>query len=287
MGAVAPPGSVQRARQGVHRARHAASLPRYLAIGVLVLFVALGVRSAFFSSSGTVAAPLRRAEADAPSQDFALQFARAYLGYDSRWPERLARALAPFLPSALEGAAGTYAAAGRQRVLWAQVASDQPALAGGRVVTVAAGVSTQRLPIYLAVTVRHDRGRPLALIGYPALVGAPAIASSAPAVRRDAVADSALSEVLDRVLRNYLAGASADLEADLSPGAEVVLPTLRLRLQSVEETVWLGGRGSGAVLATVNATDSRGADYTLSYELGVVYRERPYVDFIEVIPTGG
>ncbi len=49
--------------------------------------------------------------------------------------------------------------------------------------------------------------------------------------------------------------------------------------------VWVAGPGSGAVLATVTAADSRGATYTLTYELGLAYRERPYVDFIEVIPT--
>ena len=44
---------------------------------------------------------------------------------------------------------------------------------------------------------------------------------------------------------------------------------------------------SGAVVATVEATDESGSSYTLAYELGLVYRERPYVDFVEVVPTDG
>ena len=39
------------------------------------------------------------------------------------------------------------------------------------------------------------------------------------------------------------------------------------------------------MLATLTAADRRGTTYTLTYELGIAYRERPYVDFIEVIPT--
>ncbi len=41
------------------------------------------------------------------------------------------------------------------------------------------------------------------------------------------------------------------------------------------------------MLASVEATDARDATYTLAYELGIAVRERPYIDFIEVIPTSG
>jgi hypothetical protein len=87
------------------------------------------------------------------------------------------------------------------------------------------------------------------------------------------------------VLRNYLERSAANLEADLAPGASVTLPTLALRLRDVRALEWIAGPGSGAVLATLTATDSHGAAYTLAYELGIAYRERPYVDFIEVVPT--
>jgi hypothetical protein len=53
----------------------------------------------------------------------------------------------------------------------------------------------------------------------------------------------------------------------------------------LDQLAWLAGSGSRAVLATVSASDATGATYTLAYELGIAYRERPYVDFIEVIPS--
>ncbi len=56
-------------------------------------------------------------------------------------------------------------------------------------------------------------------------------------------------------------------------------------MRSLDQLAWVAGPGSGAVLATLTASDPGGATYTLAYELGIAYRERPYVDFIEVIPT--
>jgi len=100
------------------------------------------------------------------------------------------------------------------------------------------------------------------------------------------VTTEAVSEVVTRVLRNYLAGSTANLRADLTDDAVVTLPTVSLRLERLGQLVWLGGAGSGAVLATVTANDTHGVSYTLTYELGIVVGERPYVSFIEVIPTG-
>ncbi|MGD9737307.1 MAG: conjugal transfer protein [Solirubrobacterales bacterium] len=263
-----------------------AAAPRYLTLGVLALLLLLGVRSLFFAPAA--AAPARAAAtADAPSRAFALQFARAYLTYDVERPAARARALAPFLSSAVDADAGFLPADGRQEVLWAEVASDQPALAGGRAITVAAALSTQALPVYLTVTVAHERGGPLALVGYPAFVGAPAISRDAPTVSRSAVDDEQINTVVARALRNYLAGSAQNLNADLAPGAEVTLPTLPLQLRSLARVDWLGRSGARAVLAIVEAVDEGGATYTLAYELGIAVRERPYVDFIEVIPTSG
>lgn len=269
----------------MRRARYAAATPRYLATAVLAIFFLLGVRSCFFapgSSDATLSAPV---SADAPSEDYALQFARAYLTYDAAHPGRRVQALAPYVGDSLPSGAGFTPRRGSQEVLWAQVASDQRALVGGRVITVAAALSTRRLPVYLAVTVRHDPGHRVELGGYPSFVGAPAIAAQATSPQLDPVSDPALAEVVDRVLRHYLDCAADDLAADLSTDAEVTLPTQKLRLQSVDQLGWLAGSGSRAVLATLTASDSTGATYTLAYELGIAYRERPYVDFIEVIPS--
>jgi len=271
--------------QSIRRARHSARLPRYLATAVLLVFLVLGLRAALFPSSARTQPAPERQGADLPSQDFALNFARAYLTYDAAYPGRRAGALAPYIGGQLDPEAGLVPARGTQSLLWAEVASDQPALAGGRVITVAAKLSTQRLPLYLAVTVEHPRDQPLQLVGYPALVGAPAIGAPRAAPQREPVEDPMLGEVIDRVLRNYLAGAAADLRADLTADAQVTLPTRRLRLGEVSEALWLGEPGSGAVLATCTATDSEGTTYTLAYELGIEFRDRPYVDFIEVVPT--
>ena len=173
-------------------------------------------------------------------------------------------------------------------VAWDQiVASDQAALLGGRAITVAAAVTTQRQAVYLAVTVRHPAGRPLTLVGYPSFVGAPSIETGSFTPAGEAVADAAVVEVAKRVIRNYLSRSAANLKADLSADAVITLPTVALSVESVDQVTWVGSPGSGAVLVTVTAGDSRGASYTLAYELGIAYRERPYVDFIEVIPTSG
>jgi hypothetical protein len=278
-------GRVREGWLSLRRARHSAAAPRYLACAVLAIFFILGLRACFFAPAQSAAPTRGETLADAPSRDFALQFARAYLTYDARRPGARARSLAPFSAGLAPGA-GFSAPRGRQRVRWVQVASDQRALAGGRVLTVAAGVSSQRLPIYLAVPVAHRSGEPVQLLGYPSLVGAPPIAGvRSPA--REAVADPVLLEVVERVLRNYLSGAGADLRADLLPEAEVTLPTRRLRLTEVLSVGWLGGVGSGAVIATLTAADHDAATFTLSYELGIAYRERPYVRFIEVVPGAG
>lgn len=278
-------GRISLGWESARRSRYAAIAPRYLATLVLLVFLALGVRAAFFPSHAPPPAAPARTAADAPSEDFALQFARAYLTYDAAHPGIRTQALSPFVPSGFDATAGFFPANGSQRVTWAEVASDQPALAGGRVITVAAGVSTQSRPVYLAITVRHDPGQPLLLGGYPSFVGAPMINADGAPPPRVAVSDKAVVQVVERVVHNYLAGAAPNLKADLTSDAVVTLPTVVLAVRSVDEVVWVDGPASGAVLATVSAEDERGATYTLTYELGIAYRERPYVEFIEVIPT--
>lgn len=270
--------------RGLRGARARASAPRYLASAALFVLVALGLRSLVWMPSPAPSLPPSLG-ADAPSEDFALQFARAYLTYDSGRPEERNRALAPYLSEGMDAAAGFFAPSGSQRVGWAEIASEQPALAGGWVITIAASVSTQRLPVYLAITVSHRPGSGLALVGYPALVGAPTVSDEAPTPSRLAVDEPALKAVVERVVRNYLAASAPNLKADLTADAAVTLPTLSLRVRSVDRVEWLGGAGSAAVLVALTAADSRGASYALAYELGIAYRERPYVDFIEVVPT--
>lgn len=273
--------------QSVRRSRFYGRWPRYALGLAVVLFLALGVRSVLAGATRVEVASRASGSTDVSAEDFACQFARAYLSYDAADPAAREKALAPFAGEVLGAAGGFSPRSGSRRVEWVEPASDQRALAGGRVITVAAAVSGRPQPVYLAVTVRHPPGRPLALAGYPSIVGAPAVSSAAPGPVGPEVEDRQVRAVVDRVLRNYLAGDAPDLKADLTPDAQVTLPTLDLRLHSLERLEWIGHLSSGAVLATVEAGDGSGADYTLSYELGLVHRERPYVDFVEVVPTDG
>jgi hypothetical protein len=272
------------AGESVRLARLRAVAPRYVAIAVLAILLLLGLRSLLWPPQPQ-SASLPTA-ADLPSRSFALQFARAYLTYDANRPGARLRDLAAFVPADLDRAAGMFPQSGSQRVLWVEISSDQPALAGGRVLTVAAGLSTQSLPVYLAIPVRHPPNRPVSLTGYPGFVGAPLVDTASSPPSHEDVSSPAIAEVVTRVLRNYLAASTVNLKADLTDDAVVTLPTISLRLERLDQLVWLGGEGSGAVLATVMAQDANGVSYTLTYEVGLVHGERPYVSFIEVIPTG-
>src|SRR3954447_11598947 len=90
----------ERAREGwqaLRRARASARAPRYLALAALLVFLALGLRAAFFPAPAAPGRSTRQPSADYPSEDFALQFTRAYLTSDRAHPGRRARSLAPYL----------------------------------------------------------------------------------------------------------------------------------------------------------------------------------------------
>jgi hypothetical protein len=274
---------IEEFHRTIRRSRLIARAPRHLATAALAVLVCLGLRSLLLAPNPTTTPASPTASVDAPSEDLALRFARAYLTYDASDPTARTEALAPYLAGA--DAAGFSAARGSRQVEWEDVASDQPALQGGRVITVAAQTSGASAPIFLAVTVRHDPGRPLSIVGDPAIVGAPALDSRPAEAARPAVEDTAVTQVVERVLRNYLAGSAPDLRADLTGDAQVTLPTISLRATHVGPVDWVAGPGSGAVLATVEASSKDGSAWTLTYELGIAWHERPYVDFIEVVPT--
>ena len=172
----------------------------------------------------------------------------------------------------MEADAGLTAPAGsEQRVQWAQVVQEREPQPGEHVYTVAAQTDTAGL-LYLTVSVLRTAGGALALAGYPAFVGAPAVESAQLASGHPrAVSEAALSTVVARALRNYLAGSAAELAADLTPGAQVALPGLALALQSVQSLQW--APGGGAVIAVVQAEDRSGARYTLAYELNVAHEQ--------------
>jgi hypothetical protein len=123
--------------------------------------------------------------------------------------------------------------------------------------------------VYLTVEVARGRDGRLALVGYPAFVGAPAssTAEGAPDDRLRDVTDVQLTTVVQRALSNYLAGAANDLAADLSDAARVSLPGFPLELQQMLQLKWSSDGTS--VLATLEAADQRGSLYALRYQLDV------------------
>ena len=267
-----PRASVAIARRPLWQIRLARGLPRYV-IYVLALAAALAsVRFALDPPRAALSAALLRRPAaeDLAAEGFATLFARAYLTWEARHPEAREHALAPFVGPGMDADVGLQPPpSGEQRVQWAQVVQQRSPLAGEIVYTVAADTDTAGL-LYLTVSVLSKPGGALALAGYPAFVGPPA---SGPAQtdaggRLREVSEPALTTVVERALRNYLAGSPSELAADLAPGARVSLPGIELALQSLQSLQW--AQGAGAVVALVQAQDQRGASYTLAYELDVL-----------------
>lgn len=255
------------ARYGRLRAR----APRYAFLAFVALMCLAGIRATLAPPGQSPVAPLPGPPLDYAEQDFALRFARAYLAYDGARPEARERALAPFASGGLEIGAGFFPPrSGAQSVRWAEVAQAQRPLAGGAIITVAAKLSTAARPVYLSVPVERGKGGAIYLASYPSFVGPPLSARPAPAQSGgDPVDDGEVSALVRRALANYLAADAENLSADLADAATVTLPTNHLRLTGLNQLDWVKGRGGGAVLATIDATDARGGSYTLRYEVGL------------------
>jgi hypothetical protein len=249
------------------RVRAARAAPRHL---VYLMCVSVLAASARFAIAPPLARPrvidVYGAQPDLAAEGFASLFARRYLSWSAIEPQQQV-----LEPSALGGQPAESVdvglpARGEQRVLWAQVVQERAVRAGERVYTVAAGTDTDGL-VYLTVPVARLADGRLALDGYPAFVGPPASARARLGGQSREVDNVALSTVVERALRNYLAGSPDELAADLAFGAHVSLPPQRLALESVERiTASDDGR---SVLAVVRARDQRGVQYTLGYELDV------------------
>lgn len=255
--------------RSIGRIRLARELPRYLLQALAVIGLLASARFAIAPPRPVLARSSTSGSAtvDRAAEGFATLFARSYLSWDSRDPEAHRLALAPFVGSWMEPEAGLQPPeSGEQQVKWTQVVQVRALASGEQLYTVAAQTDTAGL-LYLTVGVVREADGALALAGYPAFVGAPtATGAPAPARLRE-VEDPALETVVTRALRNYLARAESELDADLTAGAGVSLPDQTLTLQSLDSLDWsLYGR---SVLATLRARDERGSQYTLAYELGV------------------
>jgi hypothetical protein len=248
--------------------RLCAGITRWVLYAVAASGALASARFAIAPPDPAIERPPVVASRDAAAEGFASVFAMRYLTFDGARPERRQTQLAAFAGHNLDPDLGLHTAPGdKQRALWAQVVQSRPGLGPAREYTVAVQTDRSGL-LYLSVGVARDPDRSLQLDGYPALVGAPASTGARAGLRMRQVDDRAVRSVCQRALRNYLAGAADDLDADLTPAARVAIPTLRLSLQRLDELDW---EPSGAsVLATVQAADAHGATYTLRYELDVV-----------------
>jgi hypothetical protein len=271
MSAAQPRPTVTVTTRPLWRIRIARELPRHLLHGLATMGLIASARVAIDPPRPTLPVALlhRPAPADLSAEGYATLFARRYLTWEARDPQAHEDALEPYLGSGLEQGAGLQPPEGsEQRVQWAQVVQEREPQPGEHIYTVAAQTDTAGL-LYLTVSVLRTSTGGLALAGYPAFVGAPA---SSPARaqgtgRSREVSEPALSAVVVRALRNYLAGSANELAADLARGARISMPGLGLSLGSLQSLQW--APGAGAVIAVVQAEDRRGAQYTLAYEVNV------------------
>ena len=268
------PAAPQRAAQvtitthTLARIRLARELPRYLLYALAAAGILASVRFAVAPPrppTPKFAYPVE--SRDLSAEGYALLFARRYLTWAASEPLVSERSLESFAGPALEPDAGLrLPASGQQHVEWLEVVQEREPAPAEHVYTVAAQTDAAGL-LYLAVTVRREPGGALSLGGYPAFIGSPSYAFAHPLSRLREVSDPALQTVVERALRNYLAGSEANLSADLAAGAQVSLPRLGLGLQSLTHLDW--APGGGAVLALAQAQDPRGVHYSLEYELDV------------------
>jgi hypothetical protein len=263
------PSGVRIVSRPLWQQRLVRALPRYLLYAACTAGL---LASARFAIAPPRPRPVSLAPAAPPpdlaAEGYASLFARRYLTWDAAQPQRSEQQLAPMTGSAIEPDAGlSLPASGRQHVLWAEVVQARLLGAGRHVYTVAAQTDNSGL-LYLTVGVARGAGGELALIGYPAFVGAPTAGpAQAPAHPRE-VTDTALATVVGRAIGNYLAASTGDLAADLSSGARVSVPNAPLTLDATRRLDWT--RDKHSVVAVVEAQDLRGARYTLAYELDVV-----------------
>ena len=205
---------------------------------------------------------------DRAAEGYAALFARRYLSWSGANPQASVQSLESFAGQGMESDAGlNLPDRGEQQVLWAEVVQAREPELGQHVYTVASQTDTAGL-LYLTVSVVRAPSGELTIAGYPALVGAPAAGPPSARPRLREVDAPGLATVVERSLRNYLAGSPGELAADLSPGAQVSLPSLALTLESVQRLSWSTKESS--VLAVIDAEDGRGVQYTLAYEMDVV-----------------
>jgi hypothetical protein len=250
----------------LRRLRISTSLTRWVVYAAAGVGIAATVRFAVAPPRAPSPRSAPVVAADVGAEGFATLFARRYLTWVAAAPAVHQLGLADFVGGGIDPDAGLGPPPrGSQRVAWAEVVQARTVGSGEHVYTVAADTGGTA-PEYLSVDVVRDASGALRLGRYPALVGAPlvAAASSLDAGAGGEVADAGVSTVVERALRNYLAGSGQNLAADLAPGSVVATPVPPLTLDRLAD---LRVGRVGGVLATVGAHDAAGTTYTLTYQL--------------------
>jgi hypothetical protein len=270
----------QRPLRRAHLAGGAPRLALYVLVGVLSLAgiasIARGhktINEKFITTGSTI---------DLAAADYATEFVRAYLTYDTQNPGAHAQAVSRFTNATVAGEAGI-SPQGRQGVMWAEPVQEQHPSSGGEIVTVAVQTSTASTPQYLAVPVARGSNGALAITDYPSFVGPPAVNQEYSAPGQEAVTDSDLTAMVTRVVTNYLSDNSQNLQADLAPNAQVSLPTVALTVQHVNSVTW--ALPSSTVEVQLTAQDSAHTTFSLAYLISVTRRERWYATSIDVNPA--
>jgi hypothetical protein len=275
---------VESISKSLRSTRVRALLPRIVVYAVLAVIGIAGLRTIIAGPAEppAVAASPKSAGLDPAAEAFAEGFAAVYLSWDANHLNQRERELAAYLPSAIDNTYGLSPAPGSsQQIAWTAVmgASRSESVLN---VTVAARVDDGNT-LHVTLPVGRDDDGFLYLAGYPALVGAPPVADPTLAPEGDEVTDEQLETVVARAITNYLAGARENLLADLTPGALVSIPDVRLNVSSVETPTWLVPNRRVVVL--VAAEDQENNTWNLRYELDVRRSDRWYVRGIEADPT--
>ena len=190
------------------RIRLGRQLPRYLLCAAALFGLAASARYAIAPPRPPAYAGVRAAAAvDRAAEGYAVLFARRYLSWNAAQPQASAHALEPFLGAGAEAGAGlVLPPGGEQQVEWAEVVQVREPQPGVHVYTVAAQTDSAGL-LYLSVGVERSSAG-VELTGYPAFVGAPSSSPSGSLVAHAReVREAPLRMVVERALRNYLAGA--------------------------------------------------------------------------------
>lgn len=275
---------IQSISKSLRSTRARALAPRIAVYAVLLILCVAGLRAIIAGPAAPPAVPAAPAggPSDSAAEAFAEGFAAVYLSWDADDPDSRERQLAAYIPATVDPSGGfTPAPGSNQRIVWTATLG---ASRSGSVLNVIIAARTERgRTLHLTVPVARDEDGFLFLAGYPALVGPPPVTGNASPPVGEEVTDEQLETVVSRALKNYLAGASENLLADLTPEAVVSLPEVRLTVTDVEAPTWVIANRRVAVLVT--ARDEENNTWNLRYELDVRRSDRWYVQGIEADPT--